>query len=101
MSRENLKGFFEAIGKDPSLAGKVKEAGTDADALIKLAKENGYKITAKDLEAAADEMGMVGEELSDEQLEQVAGGFGIFDMGPMGPAAMAQIAAAFVAAAHL
>jgi predicted ribosomally synthesized peptide with nif11-like leader len=92
MSRENLKGFFGAIGKDPSLAGKVKEAGTDADALIKLAKDNGYKITAKDLEAAADEMGMVGEELSDEQLEQIAGGFGTVPSAAMMAAVAAQIA---------
>ena len=94
MSRKNLKGFFEVILKDPSLAGKIKEVGTDANALIKLAKDNGYEITAEDLKAAADEMGIVGEELSDEQLEQIAGGFGTVPSHAMMAAVAAQIAAA-------
>ena len=75
MSIEDVKGFFVAITKDPVLAEKVKEAGTDLDAILKLGKENGYEFTPEDLIAVHDEMGEVGEELSDEQLEQVAGGF--------------------------
>ena len=42
MSTENVKGFFAEITKDSALAEKIKEAGTDLDAVIKLGKDNGF-----------------------------------------------------------
>jgi len=66
---------MEEISKDEALAGKVKEAGTDINAVINLGKEKGCEFTAQDLKDVHDEMGKTGEELSDEDLEKVAGGF--------------------------
>ncbi|NLB78607.1 MAG: Nif11-like leader peptide family natural product precursor, partial [Clostridiaceae bacterium] len=52
----------------------AKEAGiNNIEAMISLAKENGFDIQKEDFEAAAKEFES-SDELSDEDLEQVAGG---------------------------
>ena len=75
MSVEAVKGFIEKIGGDEALAEKFKAAGTDVDEVIRLGKENGFEFTAQDMKAVHDEMSQSGTELSDEDLEKVAGGF--------------------------
>lgn len=75
MSKEDVKKFIERVGDDPELTEKVKSAGTDVDEVIRLGKENGFDFTAEDMKAAYEEISQSGTELSDEDLEKVAGGF--------------------------
>jgi predicted ribosomally synthesized peptide with nif11-like leader len=66
MSEEQLKAFLEKVKADTSLQEKLKAAG-DSDAVLAIAKEAGFMISADDLTKAQSE-------LSDEELEGVAGG---------------------------
>ena len=66
MSEEQLKAFIEKVKADTSLQEKLK-AASDADAVVSLAKEAGFSISADDLKNAQSE-------LTDEELEGVAGG---------------------------
>jgi predicted ribosomally synthesized peptide with nif11-like leader len=70
MSEEQLKAFLEAVKADAGLQEKLN-AAADADAVLAIAKEVGFMISADELLKRA---GAVGEELSDEELEGVAGG---------------------------
>ena len=65
MSEEQLKAFLEKVNGDSSLQEKLKAA--DADAVAAIAKEAGFSISADDLTNAQSE-------LSDQELEGVAGG---------------------------
>ena len=75
MSKEDVKRFIVLVGGDDELAEKVKAAGTDVGEVIRLGKENGLEFTAEDMKALHDETAKSGVELSDEDLEKVAGGF--------------------------
>ena len=66
MSEEQLKAFWEAVQADTSLQEKLK-AATDADSIASIAIEAGFKITADEVKEAQSN-------LSDEQLDGVAGG---------------------------
>ena len=66
MSEEQLKAFLEAVKADPGLQEQLKAAG-DADTVVKIAKESGFMILAEELQWAQ-------AELSEEELEGVAGG---------------------------
>ena len=66
--QDKMKAFLEAAAQDPALAEALEKAETP-DAVIALAKEKGFEITAEDL-ASIPESG----ELSDELLDEVAGG---------------------------
>ena len=66
MSEEQLKAFLEAVKADAGLQEKLKAAG-DADAVVAIAKAAGFVISADDLKQAQ-------AEVSDEELEGVAGG---------------------------
>ena len=66
MSEQQLKAFLEKVKGDTSLQEKLK-AAVDADAVTAIAKEAGFSISAEDL--TKDQY-----ELSDEELEGVAGG---------------------------
>ena len=63
---ENLKKFLEKVSEDKALAEKVS-AEKDPAALIPLAKEMGIELTEADLKKPV-------EELSDDELDTVAGG---------------------------
>jgi predicted ribosomally synthesized peptide with nif11-like leader len=65
MSEEQLKAFLEAVKADAGLQEKLKVA-SDADAVVAIAKEAGFVIRAEAVAAR--------QELSDEELESVAGG---------------------------
>jgi len=67
MSEEQLKAFWEAVQADTSLQEKLR-ATTDADSIASIAKEAGFEISADEVKEAQSE-------LSDEQLDGVAGGF--------------------------
>ena len=74
MSEEQLKAFLEKVKADTSLQEKLKAAAdatkpkaADANAVAAIAKEAGFSISADDINKAQSE-------LSDEELEGVAGG---------------------------
>ena len=66
MSEEQVKAFLEKVKADTSLQEKLK-AAADANAVAAIAKEAGFSISADDLTNAQSE-------LSDVDLEGVAGG---------------------------
>ena len=66
MSEEQLKAFLEKLKADTSLQEKLK-AAADSDAVLAIAKDAGFIISAEDLKNAQV------TELSDEELEGAAG----------------------------
>ena len=66
MSEEQLKAFLEAVKADAGLQEKLKAAG-DADAVVAIAKAAGFLISAEELKRAQ-------EEVSEVDLQGVAGG---------------------------
>ena len=68
MSEEQLKAFLEAVKADAGLQEQLK-AGGDTDAVVAIAKAAGFVISAEELARAR-------EEVSEEELESVAGGKG-------------------------
>ena len=82
MSEEQLKAFLEKVKADTSLQEQLKAAAdADADAVVSIAKEAGFSISVDDLKKAQSE-------LSDEELEGVAGGAGgLATWGCRGPGA--------------
>ena len=69
MSKEQLKVFLEKVKAGTSLQEKLNGAA-DADAVVEIAKEAGCSITVEDIQS----MQSVTVELSDEELENAAGG---------------------------
>ena len=67
MLEEQLKAFLEKVKADTSLQEKLK-AAADNNAILDIAKEAGFNISADDLQKAQS------TKLSDEELEGVAGG---------------------------
>ena len=66
MSEEQLKAFLEKVKADTSLQDKLK-ATADAEAVLAIAKEAGFMISAEDLTKAQSEV-------SEKELEGAAGG---------------------------
>ena len=66
MSEEQLKAFLDKVKADTSLQEKLKAAG-DADAFVTIAKAAGFVISVDDLKQAQ-------VEISEDELEGVAGG---------------------------
>ena len=66
MSEEQLKAFLEAVKADAGLQEQLKAAG-DADVVVAIAKAAGFVISAEELKRAQ-------AEVSEEELEGVAGG---------------------------
>ena len=69
MSEEQLKAFLEKVKSDAELQEKLK-ASADANAVVAIAKEAGFAITAEDFQS----MQSATVELSDEELGNAAGG---------------------------
>ena len=76
MSEEQLKAFLEKVKVDTNLQEKLK-ATADSNAVAVIAKEAGFSISADDLAKAQSE-------LSDEELEGVAGGGQYPNLTPFG-----------------
>ena len=68
MSEEQLRAFMEAVKADVGLQEKLN-AAVDADAVVAIAKAAGFVISAEELQR-----GQAGTEISEEELEGVAGG---------------------------
>ena len=73
MSEEQLKAFLDAVKADAGLQEQLKAAG-DTDAVVAIAKAAGFVISAEELKRAQ-------EEVSEEELEGVAGGAISYGMG--------------------
>jgi predicted ribosomally synthesized peptide with nif11-like leader len=73
MSEEQLKAFLEAVKADAGLQEKLKGV-KDADAVAAIANEAGFVISPDELKSQDEP-----RELSDEELEGVAGGAGQTD----------------------
>ena len=71
MSEEQLKAFLEKVKAETSLQEKLN-AASDADAVMEIAKDAGFAITAEDIQS----MQSAPVELSDVELEDAAGGNG-------------------------
>ena len=69
MSEEQLKSFLEKVKADTGLQEKLKDAA-NPDAVVSIAKEVGFSISSDDLTKAQ-------YELSDQELEGIAGGYDI------------------------
>ena len=68
MSEEQLKAFMEAVKADAGLQEKLI-AAVDTDAVVAIAKAAGFVISAEELQRD-----QAGTEISEEELEGVAGG---------------------------
>ena len=69
MSEEQLNAFLEKVKSDTELQNKLNGAA-DADTVMEIAKEAGFLIAAEDFQS----MQSATAELSDEELEEAAGG---------------------------
>ena len=76
MSEEQLKAFIEKVKADTSLQEKLK-AAADNDAVVAIAKAAGFSLSADDISKAQSE-------LSEEELEGVAGAAGGCVMNSIG-----------------
>ena len=70
MSEEQLKAFLEKAKGDTTLQQKLK-AAADSDAVLAIAKEVDFSISADDLNNGTSE-------ISEEELEGVSGGTGCY-----------------------
>ena len=70
MSEEQLKAFMEAVKADAGLQAKLNAAADADDAVVAIAKEVGFVISADLLQGFPG----LGREISEEDLEGVAGG---------------------------
>jgi predicted ribosomally synthesized peptide with nif11-like leader len=66
MSEDQLKAFLEAVKSDPTLQDRLKTA-TGPEVVVAIAKDAGFFISPDDIQRAKTE-------LSEEELEGVAGG---------------------------
>lgn len=87
MSQEQLRAFLEALKDDGMLQEKINNAGVDlqtpitaagdANAVVTIARDAGFMLSAEDLDAAQMEM-------SEDDLAAVAGGFNVITWNPRG-----------------
>lgn len=71
MSQESVKAFYQVLENDQELQERIKAVNNSAD-IVRIASEKGYVFTEQELEIAAQ--ALTNEELSEKQLEAVAGG---------------------------
>lgn len=74
MSKQQLEGFYKKLAEDKGLKDQVAAIKGDMDTvyagIVKIARDNGFDITAEDIRAMYAE----DQELDDAQLDSVAGG---------------------------
>jgi predicted ribosomally synthesized peptide with nif11-like leader len=73
MSVEQAKAFIEKLDSDKAFLTQVAGAGSD-EARLELAKAAGFEFTAEELAGVIDQF--TDEELSEDELDAVAGGRG-------------------------
>ena len=78
MSISEMERFAKDLQNDEAILEEVRDVGTDNQAVVRFANAKGYDFTLEEVEAIVAKSG----ELSDEQLESVAGGsYGVFLSG--------------------
>ena len=92
MSVEQAKAFAEKALKDPAILEKLSSDGAD---VVAIAKEHGHEFDEQHVEAGQAHLESITEEMSDEELDYVAGGAagakgdsgdtGRKSRGPIGP----------------
>ena len=82
MSVENFKKFGQLCAEDEKIRERVKQIGVEnIDTWIAYSKDElGLEFTKEDMQSLAAEIGPV-DELTEDQLEQVAGGFATSTVG--------------------
>ena len=78
MSVEQAKAFMGKLDSDKTFLTQVAEAGSD-EARLELAQKAGFEFTTEELASAMEES--ASEELSEDELESVAGGAGYLKIG--------------------
>ena len=75
MSLDDFKKYGQMIADDEGVRAKAKDIGIgDIDGQIVYAKTLGLEFNVQDMEAMANEAGISKDELSEEDLEMIAGG---------------------------
>jgi predicted ribosomally synthesized peptide with nif11-like leader len=85
MGRETVESFIKAINESTELQNQARsalEGAQDPSGFVQLGKKSGYEFTETDAKAYFDEVlgAQQPAELSEEELENVAGGAGAKDM---------------------
>ena len=94
MSIEDFKKFGKMCADDEAVRAKAKEIGMeDLNGIIAYGKELGLEFSIQDITKLAEQEGVLEAELSEEQLEQVAGGVFTTTVAGVGAAAMAVVGA--------
>ena len=96
MTEETVRAFAERITTDEEFARRLGSASSP-DERLKMANDAGYDLSASDLSAIKTALSV--EELSDEDLEKVAGGIGATTAGAATATATAAVTAAVTAVA--
>lgn len=75
MSIDALEKFYEHVRSDQALEAQATMALQEgADAVVKLAEREGFSFTTEELSVALAHHARMNDELSDDELELVAGG---------------------------
>ena len=70
MSNDKLKSFLQSVRTKPELAAELRSLLRDPDAAMRWAREREYDLTPEDIA----ELQGYDQELSDDELDKVAGG---------------------------
>jgi predicted ribosomally synthesized peptide with nif11-like leader len=76
MSKDTVRQFLAKANDDADLLAKVEAAGKDVNALVSAGAAAGYSFSAADVEAAVKDIQSEVGELSENELQTVAGGAG-------------------------
>ncbi len=98
MTEETVRAFAERITTDEEFARRLGSASSP-DERLKMANDAGYDLSASDLSAIKRALSV--EELSDEDLEKVAGGLGATTTGLISATGSASVISVVVAAAAI
>jgi predicted ribosomally synthesized peptide with nif11-like leader len=79
MSSDELKSFLQSICTKPELLEELRSLLQAPDAAIRWARERGYHLTPADVA----EIQQLDQELSDDELDQVAGGDTAWPLPPL------------------
>ena len=83
MSTSQAVEFIKRVESDQSVQAKVKTLSpTDPVGLVMLGRELGFDFCVAEFKAAAESMGRFAGEMSDEELERVAGGTIVYQTPP-------------------
>lgn len=78
MSAEDLENFFEQVSKDEDLKSEfdgLEDQEAIVEKALQLGEEQGYEFTEEEVHRVIQQTMDESGELSEEQLEQVSGGF--------------------------